>query len=368
MITLLSRAPRVPQAILCVAAACLFSPLPCFSQTPQSHSADPPQARALFRDAQQLASEGRLAEAEIPLSQAAVLAPTDIEVLTLLGKLQGRLGQYKDAVSAFQRILKLKPDVSENHLNLAIALADAGQLETALAETRAAIAIKPNSASAHLNRARLLADLHRPEEAEEEFRIASKLAPDNPDVPFYWALLARERQDKPKETRLLERLAVLQPSNDRAWFLLGRSLHEQSQAAESIAALRKAIALNPNAGDALYMLARELQPTDPDQAKELMRSFQKTRQRDANLDAVKALGNQAYAASSQKDWPEAIRLLRQALVQCDSCSIAAGLHRNLGLALCQNGQLQDGEDELQVALQLDPTDRDASAALNLLKK
>jgi len=315
-----------------------------------------------------LASQGRLAEAEIPLAQAAALAPTNLEILTFLGKVQGRLRQYPEAVTDFQRIIQLQPNSSENHLNLAIALADADQLDAALAETHTAITLAPTSAAAHLNRARLLDDLHRINEADAEFRIASRLAPENPDTVFYWALLAREQQDPPKETELLQRLVALQPTNDRAFFLLGRSLKEQSLTAESIAALRKAIALNPNAGDALYMLARELQPTNPAEAKELMQTFQKTRQTNANLDAVKALGNQAYAASSQKDWPQAIRLLRQALEQCAACSVAAGLHRNLGLALCQAGQLQEGEDELQIALQLDPNDRDAATALQLLKK
>jgi len=48
--------------------------------------------------------------------------------------------------------------------------------------------------------------------------------------------------------------------------------------------------------------------------------------------------------------------------------VAAALHRNLGLALCQSGNLQEGKQELQQALELDPNDRDAETALNMLPK
>jgi Tfp pilus assembly protein PilF len=68
----------------------------------------------------------------------------------------------------------------------------------------------------------------------------------------------------------------------------------------------------------------------------------------------------------QQEWAEAIRLLHQALAQCNGCTVASGLHRNLGLALCESGHLQEGKQELQEALELDPNDRDAEAALRML--
>jgi tetratricopeptide (TPR) repeat protein len=251
-------------------------------------------------------------------------------------------------------------------LNLAIALADANQLPAALTETSAALSLAPRSAAAHLNRARILADLHRIPEARAEFALARGLEPDNTDILYYWALLEHDDNRLAKETELLERLVQLQPDSERDFFLLGRTLSEQSRHQESVAALRRAVELNAHAGDALYMLAMEVKRDDPAEGRALMQQFLKVRDEDAKLDATKTLGNQAYTASQRRDWPEAIRLLRQALTACGDCAIAAGLHRNLGLALCQSGDIPAGKQELQTALDIDPSDRDAAAALHLL--
>jgi len=341
----------------------------CSAQTyPQQARTEIARARQSMREGEELASQGRLAEAETSLVQAESLLPNDIELLTLLAKVKGRLGQSEEAAALFRRIVQLQPRTAENHLNLAIALADAKQLDAALAETSAAIALTPRSGPAHLNRARILADLHRNEEARSEFRLSSKLDPGNPDTFYYWSLLEHEQAHLAKETELLETLVKLQPNSDRDFFFLGRSLSEQSRHAESITALRRAIELNPHAGDALYMLAMELKRQDPAEARSLMKRFVEVRDDAANLDAVKTLGNQAYTASKQQNWEEAIRLLRQALAQCNGCTVAAALHRNLGLALCQSGNLQEGKQELQQALELDPNDRDAETALNMLPK
>lgn len=334
----------------------------------QNSSVDESPAQQLFLQGQDLVSQGRLAEAEIPLIQAASLSPRDIDLLVLLGKLRGRLGEHKEAVSTFRRIVQLQPRVADNHLNLAIALADEQQLDAALAETAAALALEPRSASAHLNRARLLADLHRNQEARAEFELASRYDSHNPDIFRYWALLEHDENHLAKETELLQHLVQLQPNNDRDYFYLGRSLSEQSRSAEAVAALRRAISLNPHAGDALYMLSMEVKHSDPAEARRLLQQFIQVRDEDAKLENIKNLGNQAYAASKRQDWPEATQLLRQALSMCGDCSIAAGLHRNLGLALCQSGDLEEGAKELRATLALDPNDRDAAAALNMISR
>jgi tetratricopeptide (TPR) repeat protein len=357
-------AARVVALVLAASVPAVSSP-----QTPlRPPSADAAKARQLFLDGQELASQGRLAEAETELAQAANLSPKDIDLLTLLAKVRGRLGEHAEAVSLFRRIVQMEPRVAENHLDLAIAFADSGELPAALAETSAALALAPRSGAAHLNRARILADLHRNQEARSEFAASSRLDPESADTFYYWALLEHDDNHLAQETELLQRLIKLQPGSSRDFFLLGRSLSEQNRHEESIVALRRAVELNPHAGDALYMLAMEVKRQDPEEARRLMKRFVELRGEEANLDAVKTLGNQAYTASKQQNWADAIRLLRQALAKCDGCTVAAGLHRNLGLALCESGNPQEGRVELQQALELDPTDRDAEAALKILPK
>ena len=92
----------------------------------------------LMQEGQGLAAQGRFAEAEVPLKQAAELAPENYALLTLLGKVEGRVGKHADAIALFRRVVSGQPKAADAHVNLAIALADAGDLEEALKETSTA--------------------------------------------------------------------------------------------------------------------------------------------------------------------------------------------------------------------------------------
>lgn len=320
----------------------------------------------LMKEGQDLAAQGRFAEAEIPLKQAAELAPENYAVLTLLGKVEGRLRKQADAIALFRRVVNGQPKMTEAHENLAIALADAGDLEEALKETSTAISLSPKLVSAHLNRARVLADLHRPEEAEEEFAAAHQLAPDDPDCLFYWGLLEKDRGNLEKQTSLFQQVVRLQPDNLTALLLLAQSLQRERKDAETIAVLRHMLQLKPDSENAIYMLSMELRRTDPEESKKLQQDFETQKRKDAALVQVKSLGMEAYQAANKRDWPEAIRILKKALESCEDCALAAALHKNLGLALCSNGNLDEGKQELQEALKLNPNDPDVVKALNVV--
>jgi tetratricopeptide (TPR) repeat protein len=320
----------------------------------------------LMKEGQDLSAQGRFAEAEVPLKQAAELAPENYAVLTLLGKVEGRLRKPADAIALFRRVVSGQPKMADAHENLAIALADAGDLEEALKEISTAISLSPKLVSAHFNRARVLADLHRPDEAEKEFAAVHQLAPDDADCLFYWALLERDRGNLEKQTSLFQQVVRLQPNNLNAMLLLAQSLQRERKDAETIAVLRRILQLKPDSENAIYMLSMELRRTDPEEAKKLQQDFEAQKRKEAALAQVKSLGNEAYVAANKQDWPEAIRILKKALESCADCALAAALHKNLGLALCSNGNLEEGKQELQEALKLNPNDSDVVKALNVV--
>jgi tetratricopeptide (TPR) repeat protein len=109
-----------------------------------------------------------------------------------------------------------------------------------------------------------------------------------------------------------------------------------------------------------------LRKTDPEESQRLLQDYHAVQQKQSTLDQSKSLGNEAYAAAGKQDWPEAIRLLRKAIELCDSCEAAAGLHKNLGLALCKNGDIQAGRAELEISLHLNPVDPDVVKALEII--
>jgi len=320
----------------------------------------------LMAQAQDLTAQGRLAEAEPLLVEAAKLAPSDAQVLTFLAKVQHRIGKGPEALVLFYRVIQITPGAADAHVNLAIALSDASQFAKALNEVSIALKLAPNLPSAHVNRARILADLHRQNEAKDEFKIACRLASNDPSCFFNWALLERDMGDSAKETELLQQAVKLQPGDYDAVFFLARSLQEQSRDAEAVEALHHALAINPDSTEALYMLSRELKKTDPEKSKELFQKFKSKQHEQQVLDESKSLGNEAYVAANKQDWPEAIRLLRKAIEMCGDCQAAAGLHKDLGLVLCRNGSIDEGRSELKIALKLNPDDPDVVKSLAIL--
>ena len=322
--------------------------------------------QGLIEQGKKLVDQGRLAEAETFLVRAEELAPTNTEVLTLLGKVKGSMGELSDAQTLFRRVIQLKPRSAEAHVNLAITLSDAGEFGNALDETSKALSIAPTLATAHLNRARILADLNRPTEARAEFAITCRLDPGNPDGFYYWSLLERESGNLTKETILLQRVVVLQPQNDKASFLLGRSLMEQSRLDEAARAFRQALEINPNSSSSIYMLSRVLQRTDPEQAAQLRKQFETVKQHEADLEEAKTIADRGYAASSSGRYPEAIELFREALVKCGACEIEPTLHKDLGLSLCRDQMLDEGRAELLKALEMNPRDPDTLKALSII--
>ncbi|MGA7522100.1 MAG: tetratricopeptide repeat protein [Acidobacteriaceae bacterium] len=325
-----------------------------------------PEVDALQAEGAALAAQQRFAEAEIPLGRALALAPGNVDLLRIAGKVEGRLGHMDEAVNLLQRAEALQPLDPQIHLELGIALADAENFPRALEEVSAAEKLEPGSGEAHLNRARILDRLGKAAEAEGEFAVAARLSPRNPDVFYYWALLESEEGRLGKESDLLERLTRLKPADDQAFYLLGRSFEQQGRRQESIAALRTVIRLNPESGEALYMLSRELRATHPAEAEKLSQRFLALRKKNADQEAAIALGNQGVEASRKNDWHRAIDLLRKALAACNGCAIEAGLHRDLGLTLCRNGQVDEGSRELHEALRLNPSDVDTVKALEVI--
>jgi len=321
------------------------------------------RAADLLAQGIRLAAQGQLAQAEIVLEKARVAAPHNLEVLTALAKVKGRIGELPAAIALFREIADATPQSTDAHLNLAMALADNSDLNGALTEVSKAVDLSPKLALAHLNRARVLADLHRLDEATAEFKLALELAPRNPDCFFYWALVEKERFNYAKESELLRAAVRLQPHDEKLLNLLGESLLNESKVPEAVAVWRRLLIINPNSSEATYSLAQALRDTDPQESKRLLERYHALQQREKQLNQVNTLGNQAYEAFNDRRWAEAIAALREGITLCGDCTMQAKLHKNLGLALCQSGDFHAGETELQIALRLNPADRDILKAL-----
>jgi tetratricopeptide (TPR) repeat protein len=321
-------------------------------------------ANLLYQQGKQLAAEGRLAEAEIPLQQAVLLAPKNVSLLTLLGKVKARLGEDADAAALFKRVVEADPGSTEAHLNLAIALADEKDLPAALKEATRAERLAPGNASAHLNRARILSDLGHISEAREEFATAGRLDPQSAEISFLWASFELDNHHAAAATPLLRKVVSGQPNNSNAYFLLGKSLDLQERPQEAIAMWRHAVDVGADNQQAVYALSQALRDTDPVASAQFLAQFKNLQSQAERVDKAKNLGNQAYAAMQVRDWTTAITALEKALEICQSCALQADLYQHLGLAECHSGNLDGGEAHLRRALGLRPDDTTTVQALN----
>jgi tetratricopeptide (TPR) repeat protein len=325
-----------------------------------------PTSKGLLEQGNKLLEAGKLAEAELVLDRAEKLAPSDSVILTLDAEVKGRLGEYSSAVALLERVIRLTPKSAQAHVNLAIALADSNDLDNALAETTTAISIAPGLAIAHLNRARILYDLRQDQKADDEFTLAARLNPGNPDCYFYWSFSERTQGNFAKETELLQKVVKLEPGNVKAHIMLANSLLDQDQTAEAVAELRIVLSIDPNSEQATYELSHALLKTDPEESKRLRGQFERLKAQGAVVDQAKTLANQGFYAFTAQNWRESVRLYGEALETCGDCEIESVLRRNLGLALYRDGQIERGAEELRKALALNPEDRDAAKALEVI--
>ena len=325
-------------------------------------------AESFLAQGQTLATADRLAEAEAKLEEAVKVDPSNLHAITLLAKVKARLGESKEAVELFRRVVLADSGSSTAHLDLAIALADSGETAASLEELRRSISLDPKSAQAHLNLARILSDSREVVAAGGEFKKAAALAPDDPDVYLYWAMSEKDNHRSVQAIPLFKRALQLQPDNALALFSLGNCLHELGRDTEAVAAWRRAVAINPMFEQALYALSQALRTNSPSQSAEFLKRFEEVRSSKQNNVQATQLGNKAFAAMQRQDWQAAIESLREAIQVCNQCAINAALHQRLGLAECHQGDLEAGETELRRALELNPNDRTTVTALEWVSK
>ena len=309
--------------------------------------------------------EGRFAEAQRHLLRAHTQAPSDIPIKISLGKVDSLLGRNAEAVEIFREVESQQPMNGENQLNLAIALAAEGLLNEALPHATQAVKTASGSAAAHHTLGKILDGLSRGKEAESEFETSLQIAPQNPLTLYDYALLCETLGHLIKEIDLLRRLLVIEPGRAQVHELLGRALSRTGDAASSRVEFREAIRLDPKDRLALYSLSRALIKEDPAESARLAARFQALRLSEDETNKLRDQGNQGVAAMQAREWPRAIAFFQAALATCAGCEIEVTLEKDLGLALCQNGDTQAGAASLRRSLALNPNDLDTLQALEL---
>jgi eukaryotic-like serine/threonine-protein kinase len=253
------------------------------------------------------------------------------------------------ALGAAQQAERLNDNLAEVHMALGAVYTRTGKPEQAIAELRRALQLAPNSDQAHRRLGEAYEAAGRTKEAIAAYLEATTIE------PYTWwnfNSLARayfNSGDNQHALEAIRQVTVLEPNMATGWANLGAAYYRVGKWNEWVAALQKAISLQPKAyyysqlGVAYFFLGRydesvqlfdkavQLAPKDPSYRANLGDGYRWSNQRDkasaaydeaiklayqsldTNPNGTDALGYLASAYAKKGDDANALRFIRQAL-------------------------------------------------------
>ncbi|MBC7729463.1 MAG: tetratricopeptide repeat protein [Microbacteriaceae bacterium] len=271
--------------------------------------------------------EGRVADAEQWLRQAAAAAPRQPQPWFSLGDVLEDLQRWPEAEACYARTAALAPQVAVVHYRHASMLRQLGRPAEALSAIRRALAIDAGAADALQLKAMLEEESGALAAALSTLDQALDLAPQRAALHHNRAVVLQRLQRHAEALAAHLQAQALGLNVADAHYNHGNSLQSLGRTAEAVAAYRRALALAPQHGLALYDLARlRWALGDADFTAELDA---------AALQSPAASGIKAQLLLKAERPAEAAEAYRQALLGLPA---ASGYHDGLGLALSALGQ------------------------------
>ncbi len=251
----------------------------------------------------------RLAEARTLLQEVCRADRADGEAWTLLGAVNGMLGNYAAAEHGLQHALQLRPS-AEAYYYLGNTLVAQNRLDEAVASFRSALRLQPQLAEAHCNLGDALQKQGRYSEAEGCYRKAIELRP---------ILIG-------------------------AYVNLGLALYHQKKLDEVISHCQHALRLWPGLAEMHHHLGNVY--TDLSRFDEAVSSYREAIR--LRPDFAMAHNNLALALYRSGRYEEAVACHREALRLAPG---VPGLHTNFGTTLYALGRIEEAEREYRQALE-----------------
>lgn len=184
--------------------------------------------------------------------------PRDPEVLFLA------VHVYSDlSLQASQELLATNPGSVEVHLLNAESLEQQGEWKKAMEEYRTVLARQPRRTGIHYQIGRLILSQPKTDttfrDATAEFEAELRNDPGNPGAHYVLGEIARQQDQFPQAVEQFTQATKLDPNFADAFTGLGRSLLSEGHAAEAVAPLQRAAAIEPNNPTAHYYAAMALQ-------------------------------------------------------------------------------------------------------------
>jgi protein O-GlcNAc transferase len=240
-------------------------------------------AEGLVASGEALMRAGRPKEAHDRINEALLLRPNFAEAHGARGLVYEKQGELDDAEHCYRAAIALGPELAHGHNNLGHIYILKKRWHEAIAELRRAVELEENLFQAHFNLGDALAAQGDHEKAIESYRRVTELRPDFADAWEKLASLLMERRQFAPAADAYRALVQLCPT-DQHYANLGAALGAIDEMDDAIAALQKAVELNPYNAYAHQALGAALQWCG--QLDEAMTSLRRAMQLSPNNDAA----------------------------------------------------------------------------------
>ena len=210
--------------------------------------------RILQDQARAASAAGDSEKALALLMDARKYAPDNPDVSFEIGTIALQMSLWRDAVEAFQRMLKMREDDPLTLYNLGRAFMGLSQFEDARQQFARYVAVRPDDASGYCALGMTLAALEHVPDARKQFERSIALAPAQTESYFRLGLIDLDAKDLDEAARNLHQVLAREPKHGGALSALGRVAFEQKRYADAMDLLQEAIASDESLREAHYYL------------------------------------------------------------------------------------------------------------------
>ena len=163
-----------------------------------------------------------------------------------VGYLSGERANYKAAIEAYNKVLRLNPNLATTYNNRGNSKHEMGQHEAAIADYDKAIQLDPNYAVAYCNRGNAKYDMGQHEAAIADYEKAVQLDPNFAATYYNWGNAKRDIGHHEAAIADYDKAIQLDPNFAATYCNRGNAKHDKGQHEAAIADYDKAIQLDPN--------------------------------------------------------------------------------------------------------------------------
>ncbi|MFZ2307996.1 MAG: tetratricopeptide repeat protein, partial [Rhodoferax sp.] len=173
------------------------------------------------------------------------LKPDFVDAHVALGSVQDDMGQQDAAIASYQRALDTQPSDIDTHIRLGQLQRRMGRLPQAESSYGKALTLRPDDAETLVAQGEVLHRLGKPDLAVICLRRAHAIVPDSVDLLGCLGMVLMDLERPFEAIEMYRRLLELQPENADAHNNLGNALKDVGRFDEAIQSYRNAIEIRP---------------------------------------------------------------------------------------------------------------------------